>query len=285
MLPDESQLASLVFAAQQGDREALESVVGYAQGYIYNLSLRMLQRPMDAEDATQEILIRLITHLGQFRGESSFTTWMYRVASNHLLNMELRDREKYRLSFDDMTLRLDQSLAAYDADGETSVEATVENAQLIEEVKRSCTLGMLMCLDRTERLIVVLSDLLDVSSDEGAAIIGITPAAYRKRLSRARGALVAFVGRQCGIVDPQNPCRCHKHVANKIRVGRLDPAHLDYSQPHDTASLIAAVQAEQPDLDIQNRAAALLRAHPHYTSRIDCTGMINAALNAGDPDS
>ncbi|HNC43710.1 MAG TPA: RNA polymerase sigma factor, partial [Acidobacteriota bacterium] len=76
------EINDLVLEAQNGSRTALESVVAYAQKYVYNLALRMLQHPMDAEDATQEILIKLITHLGQFRGESSFSTWMYRVALN-----------------------------------------------------------------------------------------------------------------------------------------------------------------------------------------------------------
>src|ERR1051325_3527416 len=100
----EPDLNVLVAAAQNGSREALEGVISYAQGYIYNLALRMLQLPLDAEDATQEILIYLITHLGQFHGGSSFSTWMYRIASNHLLNVRVRDREKNHLAFEGLSL-------------------------------------------------------------------------------------------------------------------------------------------------------------------------------------
>jgi RNA polymerase sigma factor (sigma-70 family) len=85
------ELSELAAAAQAGSREALDGLVRAVQRPIYNLALRMLQRPADAEDATQEILIKLVTYLAQFRGESAFSTWIYRVASSHLLNQRPHD--------------------------------------------------------------------------------------------------------------------------------------------------------------------------------------------------
>jgi hypothetical protein len=69
-------------------------------------------------------------------------------------------------------------------------------------------------------------ELLEVNSEEGAYITNTSSAAYRKRLFRARVAIVAFVSKKCGIVNPESPCRCNKHVRNKIQVGRLDPNRL-----------------------------------------------------------
>ena len=80
-----SDLERLVEAAKEGDKKALETLILKIQDKIYGLALRMLYNPSDAEDASQEILLKIITHLGTFRGESAFTTWMYRVAVNHLL--------------------------------------------------------------------------------------------------------------------------------------------------------------------------------------------------------
>ena len=94
----QEDLNQLVAEANSGSKAALETIVGYAQGYVYNLALRMLQLPMDADDATQEIMIKLISNLNQFRGESQFSTWIYLVASNHLLNMRMREKEKTHLS-------------------------------------------------------------------------------------------------------------------------------------------------------------------------------------------
>ena len=174
---------SLVRRAVEGDKQALEDVILSVQGQVYNLALRMLRLPQDAEDATQEILIKVVTHLSEFRGDSAFTTWVYRVASNHLLNTRRRTAKLTNPSFDAMSEQLEASLTIYEA----NPSAVVEEKMLVEEVKRSCTLGMLMCLDRDQRLALILGELFEVSSEEGAAIMDISPAAYRKRLSRARG--------------------------------------------------------------------------------------------------
>lgn len=275
-----TDIHELVTAAQAGNRDALEQVASDAQGYIYNLALRMLQNPADAEDATQEILIKLITHLGQFRGESSFSTWMYRLASNTLLNLAQRNPARRQTSFEDLSSLLETSLSLH----AQSPESEYEQTELAEEVRRNCTLGMLMCLSQEDRIALVLGELLGVNSDEGADILGISPAAYRKRLSRARQALVSFVSAQCGIVNPANPCRCHKHVQNKLRLGLLDPANLSYATVRDPATDRQSHRAAQPDLTVEERTLALIRAHPAYSARTDCHAMIERILNAGNPD-
>jgi RNA polymerase sigma factor (sigma-70 family) len=281
----DTDLTALALEAQNGSKTALETLVGYAQGYIYNLALRMTQLPMDAEDATQEILIKLVTQVGQFRSESSFTTWMYRIASNHLLTMRTRDNEASRLSFDALSERLEMSIALYNAEAATdSIEESLADAALVEEVRRGCTLGMMMCLNREDRLTLVLGEVLNVPSDEGAAIMGTSAVAFRKRLSRARQALVAFVSRQCGIVNPESPCRCHKHVRNKMRAGQLDPQHQRYDQPHDPASLTEAARAADPAEDSLCRTTALLRSHPIYANRTDYISMLRQVFATDDPD-
>src|SRR6266516_7337276 len=95
----ESRLEHLVEQAREGDKEALEAVVRDIQDPIYNLALRMLWHPSDAEDATQEILLKVITHLSQFRQESAFTTWVYQIARNHLLTTRRHRAETTPLSF------------------------------------------------------------------------------------------------------------------------------------------------------------------------------------------
>src|SRR5687768_17003359 len=72
--------------ALQGDKNALNEVLKSIREYVYNISVRFLWHPQDAEDATQEILIKVCTNLSQFKGTSAFTTWAYRIAVNHLLN-------------------------------------------------------------------------------------------------------------------------------------------------------------------------------------------------------
>src|SRR5260221_5117700 len=82
--------AELVEQAKNGNRDALEKLVLRHQAWIYNIAVRMVFRPQDAEEATQEVLVKVITKLSMFKGESTFRTWLYRIAANHVLNMKRR---------------------------------------------------------------------------------------------------------------------------------------------------------------------------------------------------
>ena len=82
------QDSELVTSARAGSRESLELLITRHQPWIYNVARRMVYNPSDAEDATQEILIKVITKLSAFEGRSSFRTWLYRIVVNHLLNMK-----------------------------------------------------------------------------------------------------------------------------------------------------------------------------------------------------
>ena len=82
------ELLDLVQKATSGDKKSLESIVLGIQDLVFNLSLRMLGTFHDAEDATQDILLKVITHLSSFKGESSFSTWVFSIAANHLKNYQ-----------------------------------------------------------------------------------------------------------------------------------------------------------------------------------------------------
>jgi DNA-directed RNA polymerase specialized sigma24 family protein len=78
----------LVCQAQGGNRDALEKLITRHQAWIYNIVLRMVYLPEDAEDAKQAILVKLLTKLSTFAGNSSFRTWLYRIVVNHVLHMK-----------------------------------------------------------------------------------------------------------------------------------------------------------------------------------------------------
>ena len=81
--------------AQNGDQESLEWLVRRHSPWIYNIALRLLYHPDDAQDASQEILVKVITRLSTFEGRSGFRTWLYRIALNHLLTMKRLRRERW----------------------------------------------------------------------------------------------------------------------------------------------------------------------------------------------
>ena len=94
------ELLDLIQKATSGDKKALETVILSVQDLVFNLSLRMLGTFQDAEDATQDILLKVVTHLISFKGESSFSTWVFRIASNHLKNYKKHMFAKFPLSFE-----------------------------------------------------------------------------------------------------------------------------------------------------------------------------------------
>lgn len=246
----------LVQRASAGDRGALEELVARIQTRIYNLAVRMLWHPADAEDATQEILVKIVTHLSDFRGESRFSTWAWRVAVNHLLTTRRRRAEQRAHSFDELANDLGRGLAG----ALPVIPSTVDERLLVEEAKIGCMQGMLLCLGREERAAYVLGEIFEVTDQEGAAIFAITPAAYRKRLSRARAAVRAFMQRVCGLADLANPCRCRGQAVVAVARGRIDPDHLLFARDGDDPRVLQGI-AEMDDL---GRAAALFRTHPTY---------------------
>ncbi len=168
-----------VQAAQEGDRIALERVLEGVQDQIHHLARRILVNPEDAREATQEILILILTKLSTFKGESRFSTWVYRVAVRYLVSAKkVRDRD-LGLTFDAFAADLEDGLVS-------EPPKAPDDVLLLNELRISCTMAMLLCLTMDLRLAYVLGDILELEHGEASSILEIAPAAYRKRLSRAR---------------------------------------------------------------------------------------------------
>src|SRR5438309_6038631 len=101
--------AELVGQAKNGDRAALEKLILRHQAWIYNIAVRMVFQPHDAEEVTQEVLIKVITKLSTFTGESQFRTWLYRIVANHVLNMKRHRAETRATSFADFGVAINST--------------------------------------------------------------------------------------------------------------------------------------------------------------------------------
>src|SRR5438270_4801325 len=101
--------AELVDKAKNGDRAALERLVLRHQAWVYNIAVRMVFQPHDAEEVTQEVLVKVITKRGTFKGESGFRTWLYRIAAYHVLNMKRRGAETKAATFADYGAAIDRT--------------------------------------------------------------------------------------------------------------------------------------------------------------------------------
>jgi RNA polymerase sigma factor (sigma-70 family) len=265
----EPRLDYLVEQAREGDEEALEAVVRAIQDRIYNLALRMLWHPSDAEDATQEILLKVITHLSQFRQESAFTTWVYQIATNHLLTTRRHRAESTPLTFAFIGDVLEGAEAERSqANPALESQDGVEQGLLVKEIQLRCTLGMLLCLDRDQRLAYILSEVFEVSSAQGASILTISEMAFRKRVSRARARLRRFMEPNCCLVGEANECNCVRHLdqgssAEKRRLATLLTTHpLGVSALQPDAGLLAQAR----ELGQLERVAAIFRSHPSFAA-------------------
>jgi RNA polymerase sigma factor (sigma-70 family) len=259
----------LVAAARSGDADSLDALLALVRDDVYGLALRMLWDPDEAEDACQEILIKVLTHLDGYRGDAAVRTWVYRIAVNHLLDRRRSRLERQQLNFDAFAHDLDDAL------GDPNPALGPETELLAEEVKLGCTLAMLSCLDRDHRIAWILGEVFELSSDDAAWICDVTPATYRKRLSRARARLRAFVEANCGLVDPANACRCHRRINAAIATGRVRPgAAPRFADPHALTLRRATDEMKQ-----LHTAASLLKDHPTYRASQVMTERIRALIN------
>lgn len=256
-----SPLDEHALRAKGGDRDALVQLVRGLDKPIYQMALRFLGIPADARDATQEILILVITQVGSFRGDSAVSTWAYRIATRHLTRARKRFR---RVSFESLA---DDDLGQSPGPIAPEALAQADERLLEEEVFIGCTQAMLQALDKTLRIAFVLGAIMDLDARDAAAALDVSEPTFRKRLSRARATLDGFVSKHCGVADPQNRCRCTFQVNYNIARGRLNPRQLRFALPVARTSVEAA--RARAEIHAVRHALELYRAQPEHASGVD----------------
>ncbi|MGD1843022.1 MAG: RNA polymerase sigma factor [Thermonemataceae bacterium] len=255
----------LVPLCLNGDKKAVEMLIISIQQQVYNLAVRFLWEPADAQDATQEILIKVLTNLSKFRGESSFTTWVYRIATNYLLNKKRTKTEDLTFEEGKKHLALGATYPAYEEADKNLLE---------DEVKIACSTSMLICVARPLRLAYLIGEVLEFNSQEGAFILEIEPATFRKRLSLARQRIRAFMAQQCGLFDPTNPCRCAKHITYSIKVDWFKPNKLKFADK-------GKVETTKLEIETLMNDTAIFQSHPDYHTPENILDGVKSLLDSG----
>jgi RNA polymerase sigma factor (sigma-70 family) len=276
---DESTDIELIEQATQGSREALEKLILRHQAWIYNIAVRMVFHTQDAEEVTQEVLVKAITRLSTFKGESQFRTWLYRITGNHVLNMKRRRGEADAQTF---SVYADAINDIPDFDLPDPKSVPVDVPLLVEEAKISCTTGMLLCLDRKQRLIFTLGEIFGVSDVIGSEILEMSADNFRQSLSRARRDLYQFMHGQCGLINPNNPCRCAKKTRAFIEAGHVDPNNLQFVPEHLRRINEAAEGVTRTiEKTVDERYAVIFREQPFLEAK-DQVGWLRQLLDKGD---
>src|SRR5262245_10495425 len=254
---------ALVRRVQEGDREALEALVKRHQDWIYNIVLRMVYHPYDAQDATQEVLIKLLTKLSTFEGRSSFRTWLYRLVCNHVLNMKRARGEAAGWTFSRYGSGLEGS-PDEELPDPNSVPADLQ--LIVDESRITCSSGMLLCLDREQRLVYILGGIFGVSDAVGAELLETSRDNFRQKLARARRDLHSFMQEQCGLVNKANPCRCAKKTRAFMEAGYVDPRNLLFARAHVTRVRDVAPRVHDDITALDLAYAEVHRDHPFQPS-------------------
>jgi RNA polymerase sigma factor (sigma-70 family) len=276
-VPDEE----LVSRAQGGDRDALDQLLTRHQPFVFNLAIRMLGRRADAEDATQDILLRAFRSLRSFRGESKFRTWLYRVAANHLLNVKRQNwtASEAICSFDAAAAGLKQ-VPDFDPPDPRTVPVPIE--VLVEETKVVCLMGTLLCLDGRQRLAFILGEVFGVSDEVGGEVVGVTPVNFRQILSRARRDLYEYLRGNCGLANPGNACHCARKTQAFIAGGYVDPQKLQFNADYcRRVREVCDERAEEWSDAYMKFAASLYRNHPFYepAEQVEITRRMLASIS------
>ena len=181
-------------AARSGDQDAFESLVHLYEKRVFALTLRMCGNPEDAAEAAQEAFLSAWQGLPFFRGDASFSTWLYRLASNacvDLLRRETRHRTAAGPSLDDEALNLDLP------DMDVAPQTALERQELRREIGRG-----LRALTPEHREVLVLREIHQLSYDEISETLELDVGTVKSRISRGRKQLRNFLVRQGNFFTP-----------------------------------------------------------------------------------
>ena len=228
----------LVHEAQEGSQKALEKLVKLHQRFIYNVALNFVRDPDAAADLSQEVLIKMITKLAQFKAKSSFRTWLYKIVVTHFVNSKRRKAEQQVKSFDEYGIFLDNAYTTEEMTGEEEEQ----HQNKIVNIRTRCMTSMLLCLDRQQRIIFILGSIFNIKSNVAAKLLEITAENFRQQLSRAKADLFQFMDNKCGLINPNNPCRCSKKTKGFMKDGLIDERAIQFK-----AELVTQINQIAPE--------------------------------------
>lgn len=183
--------AALVQRAQAGDRAALAELVRSQQTYVYSIAMSIMRNPADAADMTQDAFIRVMRSLGTYRGETKFTTWLYRLVTNICLD-GMRRRGRPIESLDDQANGGDESLAPSerlaDTDRWTQPETELELRESANEVRAA-----LNRLPAQQRVALALHYFEDLRYEDIAEVMGLPLNTVKSHIRRGKERLALML--------------------------------------------------------------------------------------------
>jgi len=182
---------------------------------------------------------------------------------NHVLNMKRARAEVSEWTFTKYGDGLDGAPDTELPDPR-SVPADVQ--LLVDEARIGCSSGLLLCLNREQRIVYILGEIFDVSDTVGAEMLETSRDNFRQKLSRARRDLHSFMQNKCGLVNKANPCRCAKKTQAFMKAGYIDPTNLLFAKAHVTRVRDVSPRVHDDISALDMAYAEIHRDHPFLPS-------------------
>lgn len=255
----------LIEQSLAGNREVLDHLLAAVQPFVFNLAQKMLLNPDDSADATQEILLKIVMGLQSYDAEKgAFTTWVYAIARHQIMRFRTGKLEAITGTFDQFAEEI-QEVADEVIDARELQNP--ETQLLVKEASVGCMLGMLLCLTREQRIVYILGEMLGLHSEVAGEICGVSPENFRQQLSRARRDLYSFMQNKCGLVNKDNPCRCHRKTQGFIRAGFVDPNNVRFAAHHYHNIRIFSEEKVDALCDLDKEYGQMFRRLPAYDAQ------------------
>ncbi len=194
----------LVEAHRRGEIEATAELLGAYQRRIYAVCYRMVRNPDDADDLTQDALVKVLEGLDTYHGRSQLSTWIIRVTMNCCLSHLRKQKLRRHASLDELGSAGEPARALGPVQGELSPLARVEQAE-----RQALLLRLLRGLDPQMRAVLVLRDMQDLDYAQIGEVMEVPVGTVKSRLFRARAALRAAAEQELdsnpGLRDPGSP--------------------------------------------------------------------------------
>jgi len=181
----------LIERSQQGDIESFEALIKKYQVYAYNIAYRMTSNKEDAKDITQEALIKAYKSINNFRFDSSFSTWLYRIVTNTCIDM-LRKENKIK------TITIDKSIETDEGEYQREIRDNrdLPEYMLEEKERREVIRRSIKKLSEKYREVLILRDIQNFSYEEISEITDLPLGTVKSRISRARYNLKEILSKE-----------------------------------------------------------------------------------------
>ena len=241
----------LVELARSGDRKALERLLARYQPHIYRFGMKMCGDPEDAKDVLQETMLAVARNVGDFRGGSSVTTWLYTIARSFCIKK--RRRSKFAP---------EHEASLQSEEGEREVRALADQARGPDELLAGRQIeaaleGAIGSLAPMYREVLVLRDVEGLSAPEVSEVLGISVEAVKSRLHRARVSVRNEVAPLLGVPEPSPRCPDVVTLLSRHMEGEISADLCAQMESH-----LAGCPGCQSTCDSLRKTLALCRANP-----------------------